>query len=239
MTSTSRSANATPRSALIVGSTGLVGGFLLDHLLDDDLYRQVHALVRRPLDRQHPKLQQVVVDFDQLDGHDGAFEVDDAFCCLGTTIKNAGSQEAFRRVDHDYVVEIARRARAAGAQRFLLVSSVGADASAGSFYLQVKGETEEAVGALGYPQLHIFHPSILTGPRQESRPAERLGILVSRLLSPLMLGPLRRYRPTPAEAVAAAMAEAAGGSESTGSVHGYGVYGYSDIVRLAESYGGS
>ncbi len=227
--STPQSGNQTERTALIAGSTGLVGGFLLDNLLNDALYWQVRVLVRRPLDRRHDKLQEVVVDFDHLEAHDGAFGVDDVFCCLGTTIKKAGSQEAFRRVDHDYVVEIAERARKAGAQRFLLVSSVGADASAGSFYLKVKGETEDAVGGLGYPALHIFHPSILTGPRQESRPVERLSIVVSRLLSPLMLGPLRRYRPTPAASVAAAMVVAAKASGDGRSVHGYG-----DIVSLAQ-----
>lgn len=221
--------NPTSRRALIAGATGLIGGFLLGELLEDDLYASVHALVRRPLEREHPKLEQIVVDFEKLDENADAFHVDDVFCCLGTTIKKAGSEEAFRRVDHDYVVEIARLARGAGARRFLLVSSIGADAEASNFYLSVKGETEDDLEALGYPELHVFRPSVLMGSRDDNRPAERAGIVLARLTTPLLLGRLRRYRPIEARTVAGAIAEAA----RTGA-SGRHIYTFDDIVRLSE-----
>ena len=219
---------AAPRSALIAGATGLVGGFLLDKLLQEDLYRHVRALVRRPLDRQHPKLTTVVADFDRLDEGAEGFRVDDVFCCLGTTIKKAGSQATFRKVDHDYVATIARLARAAGTRRFLLVSSIGADATTRNFYLSVKGAAEEAVAACGYPEFHVFRPGPLTGPRQENRSGERSAIFAMRLVSPLLVGGLRRFRPVHARTLAAAMVAAAraGGA-------GRQVYTFDDIVRLS------
>lgn len=217
-----------PRSALIAGATGLVGSLLLDRLLHEDLYRNVRAVVRRPLDQQHPKLIAVVTDFERLDENAEAFQADDVFCCLGTTIKKAGSQAAFRKVDHDYVAEVACLTRAEGARRFLLVSSIGADAAASNFYLSVKGAAEKAVEACGFPELHVFRPSFLTGARQEKRPGERAGILAARLLAPLLVGGLRRFRPLNARTLASAMVEAAkaGGS-------GRRVYRFDQIVRLA------
>jgi uncharacterized protein YbjT (DUF2867 family) len=220
------------RSALIVGATGLVGGFVLDRLLQEDLYHEVRVLVRRAHDRQHPKLKTLVVDFDQLDEHPEGFEVDDVFCCLGTTIKKAGSQAAFRQVDHDYVAALAHLARAAGARRFVLVSSIGADPATSNFYLSVKGAAEEAVAACGFPELHIFRPSALMGPREESRPGERVGILVTRLVAPLLVGGLRRLRPIHAQTLASAMVEAA-----KSGVAARRVYTFKDIVRLSGEKG--
>lgn len=190
--------NKEPRSALIAGATGLVGGFLLDRLLQEDLYREVKALVRRPLERQDRKLSTAVVDFDQLADSTDAPRVDDVFCCLGTTIKKAGSKAAFRKVDQDYVAALAHLTRAAGARRFLLVSSIGADPAAGNFYLSVKGAAEEAVRACGFPELHVFRPAQLLGPRQEDRPGERLAIVAARLVTPFLLGGWRRFRPVQA-----------------------------------------
>ncbi len=216
------------RTALIAGATGLVGGFLLDRLLQEDLYREVRALVRRPFERRHPKLTTIVADFDQLDENAADFQVDDVFCCLGTTIKKAGSQAAFRRVDHDYVAAVARLARAAGAHRFLLISSVGANAATSNFYLSVKGAVEEAVAACAFPEVHVFRPSLLIGPRQERRPGERAAAFAAPLVAPLLVGGLSRYRPVHARSVAAAMVEAA----RTGGT-GRRVYTFDDIVRLA------
>ena len=216
------------RSALIAGATGLVGGFLLEELLRDDLYRDVRALVRRPIDRRHPKLTASVADFDRLDDHAEVFRVDDVFCCLGTTIKKAGSQAAFRKVDHDYVAAIARLARAAGARRFLLVSSIGAGTATRNFYLSVKSAVEAAIEACGFPAFHIFRPSLLAGPRRESRPGERIGTAASWFLTLLLIGSLRQYRPIEARTLASAMVAAAKGGDV-----GRQVYAYDDIVRLA------
>lgn len=216
------------RSALIAGATGLVGSFLLERLLEEDLYGDIRALMRRPLERQYPKLSEVVANFDQLDENSEVFRVDDVFCCLGTTLRNAGSRAAFRKVDHDYVATIARLARAAGARRFLLVSSLGANAATSNFYLSVKGTAEEAVEACAFPELHVFRPGLLTGPRQEKRFGERAAIFAARLLAPLLMGRLRRFRPIHARTIASAMVGAAraGGA-------GRQVYMFDDIVRLA------
>ncbi len=133
------------RKALLAGATGLIGGHVLDLLLADPAYGEVIALVRRPLDVEHDKLTGLVVDFDRLDEMPDPPAADDVFCCLGSTMKKAGSKAAFRKVDHDYVVATARLGLAGGARRFLLVSAVGAGASSRNFYSRVKGEAEDSV----------------------------------------------------------------------------------------------
>ena len=130
-----------PSTALLLGATGLVGGHVLDLLLADPAYRRVTVLGRRPVARMDSKLDQRTADFDRLGDHAISFAVDDVFCCLGTTIAQAGSQEAFRRVDHDYVVSAARLAAEHGARRFLLVTAAGANARSRIFYNRVKGES--------------------------------------------------------------------------------------------------
>lgn len=218
-----------PRTALLVGATGLVGRHVLDRLLAEPAYGTVTVLVRRSLGRSDPRLAERVVDFDRLaSAHAGDVRGEDVYCCLGTTIKVAGSQEAFRRVDHDYVVEAARLARANGARRFALVSSVGADAGAGNFYLRVKGETERDVGALGYETLEVFRPSFLMGERGEKRAGEAAGIAVARAVSGALFGGLRKYRPVDAGAVARAMVAALARGEP-----GTHVRAFDEIAALA------
>ena len=211
----------TPRTALLVGATGLVGGHLLDLMLANPAYGQLTALVRRPLSRTADKLTQRVVDFERLPQSSGDWQADDVFLCLGTTIAVAGSQEKFRRVDHDYTVETARLARDRGAVRLGLISSVGAAEGASSFYLRVKGETERDVSALGYESVEIFRPSLLEGDRSEKRRGEAVGIAVTRAVSWAMVGGLRAYRPIQAERVAAAMLHAVLHAEPGRHVHSY------------------
>lgn len=203
------------RTAIIAGASGLVGGHLLRRLLDEPAYRAVISLGRRALAIQHDKLRQETVDFAALDRLQPFPRADDVFCCLGTAINKAGSQSAFRAVDHDAVVNLARAAHAAGARQFLHVSSLGASARAPVFYNRVKGETEDDVVRIGYARALAFRPSILDGDRAESRPGEKLGLAVARRLGPL----LGKYRPTHADAVAAAMiAEALRGGQGAGVV---------------------
>jgi len=198
------------KTALIAGATGLVGGHCLVRLLRAPEYGGVVALTRRPLATTDPKLEQRVVEFDQLGREGFDFpQVDDVFCCLGTTIKVAGSQAAFRQVDFVYVVSLASLALGRGAQQFLLVSSLGANPKSPIFYSRVKGETEAAVSALTFEGRQIFRPSILVGERREQRPGERAGIAVMRGVSFAMLGPLRKYRPIAAATVANAMVRVA------------------------------
>ena len=154
---------------------------------------------------------------------------DDVFCCLGTTIAKAGSRDAFRKVDFEYIVGLARNARKAGAKRFLVVSSLGANAHSAVFYSRVKGETEQALQAIGFRELHLFQPSLLLGNRHESRMGERIGIAATTFITPLMLGPMRKYRPIEAQAVARAMWKTAWANR-----RGNHVYPSEKIVVLAD-----
>jgi len=198
-------ADSSRHSAVIAGASGLVGSHLLTKLLEDDRYESVTALVRRELSRSHPKLVQRVVDFDHIDEQAGIAPGVDLFCCLGTTIRTAGSQEAFRLVDYTYVVELAKAAASGGADQFLTVSSIGADARSRIFYSRVKGEVEDAIRSLPLKAVHIFRPSLLTGERRERRVGERIMMAVFGALRFAMVGPLRLYRPIRAEDVALAM----------------------------------
>ncbi len=191
---------------LLAGATGLVGSAALDVLLHDDRVTRVIALVRRPLPQQHPKLVQWAAGGDLLTGLRDE-RVDGVVCALGTTIRNVGGDQArFIHVDKDLVVGLARWAKDHGARRFAVVSAIGADAGSRIFYNRVKGRMEREVEAIGISATHIFHPSILTGPRQEKRAGERLGIVVMRTLAPLL--PFR-YRPMPHDVLARAAVNAA------------------------------
>ncbi|HZS36712.1 MAG TPA: NAD(P)H-binding protein [Polyangia bacterium] len=194
------------RTALVAGATGLVGGHLLRLLLDDPAYDKVTALVRRALDVTHPKLTCAAIDFDRAGDYAAHARADDVFSCLGTTIKKAGSQEAFRKVDFEYPLALARAASAAGAGQYLIVTAVGADAKSGVFYNRVKGEVEAALRAHAFPRgLKIFHPSVLLGERGESRPGERVAAALMSATRGLFVGALQRYRAIDAEGVARAM----------------------------------
>lgn len=207
----------TDRSALLLGATGLVGSHCLELLLEDEHYRLVRVLTRRPLDRRHRKLEARQVDFEQLDAQPAFFHVDDVFCCLGTTMARAGSEAAFRRVDHDYPVKAAELAVNQGAEQFLLVSAIGADPQSRIFYNRVKGEVEAAVKRLPFRAVWVLRPSLLLGERADLRIAERLASAVSRPLSPLLVGRFRRYRPILARDVAIAMVHLAR-QQGTGGV---------------------
>ena len=216
------------RTALVAGATGLVGGHCLTRLLDEPAYDQVIAIGRRALPRQHAKLVQRVIDFDRLGALGAEFPTaDDVFCCLGTTMKRAGSREAFRQVDFVYVVGLASQALQHGAKQFLLVSALGASPKSPLFYNQVKGEAEEAVTALPFEGRYMVRPSLLTGDRPEHRPAERFGLAVASGVSLALVGPLRKYRPIQAATVAKAMVRLA--IQAPGGVR---IYESDELERL-------
>jgi len=209
-------------TALIAGATGLVGGHLLNNLLASPRHRHIIALTRKPLVLTHEKLTNVIVDFDNLE-EDVAQEnlsVDEAYCALGTTIKKAGSQVAFRLVDYEYETAFASAAQKAGATRFALVSSVGANAKSSIFYTRVKGETENAIREMDFATFHIFQPGVLLGTRGEARPAEQLAISLTPLLNLGLQGPMRKYRGIAAETVARSMV-AIMESNATSATHRY------------------
>ena len=191
------------RSALLAGATGLVGSFLLERLLASPRYARVVVWARREIGKAHPKLKVEIIDFERLAQR--RLEADDIFCCLGTTIRRAGSQRAFHHVDFDYPVALAGAAARAGAKRFLVVSALGANPRSRVFYNRVKGEMEKAVRVAAVPKTYIFRPSLLTGPRKEERLGEKIGFVVGSVLGPL----LGKYRPIHADRVAAAMVSAA------------------------------
>jgi uncharacterized protein YbjT (DUF2867 family) len=186
---------------LLVGASGLVGQSVLAQALADPRIGRLVAPTRRPL-ATYPKLTNPLVDFDALPADAPWWAVDAVICTLGTTLKKAGSPAAFRRVDHDYPLAVATLARHHGAAAFALTSSVGADASARTFYLRTKGDTENALRALAFPSLTLVRPSIIGGARTERRPLETLALCVFTAL-PFLLP--RRYRIVPAERIARAL----------------------------------
>jgi uncharacterized protein YbjT (DUF2867 family) len=192
-------------TALIAGASGLVGGELLAQLLAAGEYDRVVAVGRRPLAVSHPKLVSVIADFAALEKAGGDLSGDDAFCCLGTTIRTAGSREAFRAVDHTAVLAFAWAAQRAGAKRFFIVSALGADPASRVFYNRVKGETEDALAVLGFSTLGIFRPSLLLGRRAGFRLGERLLATLLWVADPMLWGRFRKYRSIEAVVVARAM----------------------------------
>ena len=190
-------------------------------------YESVISLVRKSSGREHVKLIERRIDFDRLDTVEiprGAH----VYSALGSTIRKAGSEEAFRRVDFDYPKMLAGRAAAAGDARFMLVSSVGANKESKTFYLRVKGELEDAVTAMPLQAALFFRPSILIGDREEKRRGEAVGVAVTRMLKFALVGPLRKYRAIPAGTVAEAMVAAA-----NGDARGVRVYHYDEMLKLA------
>jgi uncharacterized protein YbjT (DUF2867 family) len=190
---------------LLVGATGLVGRHVLALSLSDQRIDTVVAPVRRDLPA-HPKLLAPVVDFDHLPGHAGWWQADAVVCALGTTMRAAGSQEAFRRVDYDYPLSIARLARQHGTPTFVLNSAMGADPSSRFFYNQVKGEVECDLASVGFQSLILVRPGLIGGTREEVRSGERTAAFVLSVLDPVLP---RRLRINPADTIARAMLEAA------------------------------
>jgi uncharacterized protein YbjT (DUF2867 family) len=200
---------AIPNIAIVAGATGMVGGLLLNTLLEAPDYARVYALTRRPLGREHPRLANRVVVFERMAEQLKGQVARDAYCCIGTTIKDAGSEEAFRATDIDAVVLFAQAARAMQVKRFIVVSSVGADSASKKFYLRTKGEMEEAITAAGFPSVDILQPSLLLGPRKQFRPAEFAASLLAPVVNPFLSGAREQYRAIPAQVVAKAMLGAA------------------------------
>lgn len=193
-------------TALVLGASGLVGKALVPRLLADPRYGQVRCLLRRPMAADHPKLEPIVIDFTRLQEYEGYFKVDHLYICLGSTLKAAGSKAAFRKVDFEYVHVAAQLARAQRVKSLVWISSVGADPNSRHFYLRTKGELESAILSMpGLAHASAVRPSLLVGERAEARPLESLAARLLRPLAPLMLGPLRKYRPVQADDVARQM----------------------------------
>ena len=196
--------SSTSKKAIVLGASGLVGGHLLRQLLESDAYDQVVSLARRPLELMHPKLVQETLDFDQPDP--SKLMGDDLFCALGTTLSKAGSKEAQYRIDCTYPYEIGRIARQNGVRRYLLVSSLGANAQSSNFYLRTKGDLEQKIESLGFECFVAARPSFLLGERAEFWLGEKIGIGLAVALAPIIP---KKYRGVQAAGVAKALISAA------------------------------
>ncbi|CAG7628170.1 hypothetical protein PAESOLCIP111_02992 [Paenibacillus solanacearum] len=220
------------RVAIVAGATGLIGREVVNELLARQNYGKVIALVRMPREEWDGACIQLQTDYSfeslevQLEPYlPGAH----LFCCLGTTIKTAGTRERFKAVDYEYPMRLGRVAESYQASQFAIVTAIGADARSGVFYSRVKGEVEQDLMRLRLPALHLFRPSLLLGSRAEFRLGERAAMGLLLMISPLLAGPLRPYKPIAAERVARAMVRAAL-SERQGS-H---VYTYDQMIALNE-----
>ncbi|WP_249435808.1 oxidoreductase [Paenibacillus sp. Marseille-Q4541] len=220
------------RKAVVIGATGMVGKQLVTQLLEQHTYAEVIILVRKPTEMTHPKLkQQVVVNWDELQEYEAVFQQADVlFCCIGTTIKKAGSQEAFRKVDLEYPVAAAKIAYRHGVRQFIGISSMGANSQSRIFYSRTKGQFEEEIAKIGIPGVHFVRPSLLLGERKERRAGEKFGEVILRWMDPLLkLGIGQNYRAISGTMVARAMICIARRDQT-------GVYHYSNqqIRKIAE-----
>lgn len=194
----------TMRSALVVGATGLVGSSLVKLLCESEEYAAVNVISRRPLDFTHPNLVVKLCEFDQIADKDIEF-AHEVFCCLGTTMKKAGSKQQFEKVDFEYPLTIAAIAKNRGVGHFIVISAMGANEKALAYYSQVKGKLEAELIKMDFPRLSIVRPSLITGDRQEFRLGETIGDKVLKVLNPILIGPLKKLHSIPATQIALAM----------------------------------
>ena len=181
------------RSAIVAGATGLVGSQLVQLLCESKEYISVTVLTRRQINYTHDKLVERIVNFDELVESDLEF-ADDVFCCLGTTIKKAGTREQFEKVDIEYPLRIAAMAKKRGTQHFIVISAMGANEKSMAYYNRVKGKLEKELMDMNLPQLSIVRPSLLVGNRQEFRLGEKVGEAALRALNPLLIGPMKKAK---------------------------------------------
>ena len=193
------------KTALVFGSSGLVGGHLLNQLIENDNYNKIKIFVRSEPKNHNPKIEIIKTDFNNLENHKEDIKGDDCFFCIGTTKQNSPDKNEYRRVELDIPKKIAQIAKSNSVNSFVFVSSGYADPKSSGDYLKFKGEVEEELKRLNFPKLGIMRPSFLLGDRKEKRVGEKIGIFVFKLLSPLFLGPLKKMKPIHSETVAKAM----------------------------------
>ena len=193
------------KTALVFGSSGLIGGHLLNELIQSDNYNKIKLFVRSDHGSNHLKTEIIKTDFNNLENHKEDFKGDDCFFCIGTTKKNSPDKSEYRRVELEVPKQIAQIAKSNSVNSFVFVSSGYADPKSSGDYLKFKGEVEEELKRLDFPKLGIMRPSFLLGDRKEKRVGEKIGIFIFKLLSPLLLGPLKKMKPIHSETVAKAM----------------------------------
>ena len=217
------------QTAVIIGASGLIGNHLVEQMLHDDHFGIVRVLVRRGLAFNHPKLQQELVDFNDINDYTNKLGKGDIiFCCIGTTQKKVkGDRAAYEKIDHDIPVNAARIGIDNGFKKFLIVSSIGANPASGNFYLRLKGKTEKDIKQFPFKSISIFRPSMLLGKRSEARPAEKIGQVLMQVFSFMLIGSLNKYHPIKARDVAKAMI-----AESKKEYPGIHILEYPEIEKL-------
>ena len=190
--------------ALLIGATGLVGGNCLKLLLNDEYYKEVEIMVRRPTGIKHSKLIETIIDFSKISDLPSSY-ANHYFCCLGTTIAKAKTKEAFHRVDFNYVIEFSKLVERSHGEKLLVVSSIGANSESKNFYLRTKGEMENKIREISNAEIYIFRPSILLGRRKDFRFGEKIGKIFIRVLGIFLLGNLKKYKGIKSLTVASSM----------------------------------
>lgn len=216
------------KRAILLGASGLVGYNLLEKLLANDNYSEVLSISRKNIALKHVKLQQLIIDFDNLSNYAGQISGDEVFCCLGSTIKKTPDLSIYRKIDYQYPLDIARIAFANGAKHYHLVSAMGADVDSRLFYSRTKGEVERDLQQIPFQSIHIYRPSLLDGERKEERRTENSMIRLMRVINPVLIGPLKKYRSIKIEQVATAMLNKANSNET--GVH---IYASDEIQEIA------
>lgn len=193
------------KKAILLGASGLIGKNLLTQLLNNPGYSEVLAIGRRTLNMAHPKLKELIVDFDHIDQYASNIKGDVVFCCLGSTNSKTPDKVQYKKIDYQYPLDIGSIAQNNGATSYHLVSAIGADVNSSIFYPKTKGEVERDLKAIPFKSIYIYRPSFLDGNREEKRTAEKIMIGLMRFLNPLLIGGLKKYRSIRIETVASAM----------------------------------
>lgn len=193
------------KTAIIIGSTGLTGSYLQQMLLDSTEYSKVISFVRKATAICHPKLVEHIVNFEDPDSYKDLIKGDDLFCCLGTTIKKAGSQEAFQKVDLIYPIQFAKLAKDNNIKQYIIITAIGADAKSRNFYMRTKGECEEQLRKIQFKTISVFRPSLLLGDRKEFRFGEKMSEYIMKIFSVFLFGRLRKHKAIESKKVAYAM----------------------------------
>lgn len=215
------------KKAILLGATGLIGTDLLNKLLVNDHFSEILVISRKEVKISHPKLKQLIVDFEHIDEYEHEIIGDEVFCCLGTTIKKTPDLDTYRKIDYQYPLDVAKIAFKNGAKSYHIVSAMGANVKSKLFYSRTKGEVERDLQKIAFESIHIYQPALLDGTRKEERTAENIMIGLFRLLNPVLIGPLKKYRSIKIEKVASAML-----NQANKNLHGIFTYTSDEIEKL-------